>query len=253
MPSPDERAIEEAIEQMDFRAALALASRAAEGDRERLRRLVKAKRQEAVTSAEHLAARIQSMARADHYEGLLGLAEDPDTELLLALLSQELRRGAQLHLDGALRRRKRFRAAAKRHMKAASEALALFDTRTAQSEIARVEVRWLTAEQREELDTLRAQAERVAAERLDLESRTAEVLREHISEKPTKPPKRRRAKPRPTSSRQAKEKPIQPTEREPAGKSAPDGQGPARAGCLGSALVILGTMATPIVLLVGGF
>jgi len=135
-------------------------------------------------------------------------------------------------------------------MKAASEALALFDTRTAQSEIARVEVRWLTAEQREELDTLRAQAERVAAERLDLESRTAEVLREHISEKP---PKRRRAKPRPTSSRQAKEKPIQPTEREPAGKSAPDGQGPARAGCLGSALVILGTMATPIVLLVGGF
>ena len=238
---------------MDFRAALALAGRAAEGDRERLRSLVKAKRQEAVTSAEQLAARIQSMARADHYEGLLGLAEDPDTELLLALLSQELRRGAQLHLDGALRRRKRFRAAAERHMKAASEALALFDTRTAQSEIARVEVRWLTAEQREELDTLRAQAERVAAERLDLESRTAEVLREHISENPVKPPKRRRAKPRPTRSRQSKEKPIQPPEREPAGESAPDRQGSGRAGCLGSALVILGTMAVPIVLLVAGF
>ena len=241
------------MEKMDFRAALALAGRAAEGDRERLRRLVKAKRQEAVTSAEHLAARIQSMARADHYEGLLGLAEDPDTELLLALLSQELRRGAQLHLDGALRRRKRFRAAAKRHMKAASEALALFDTRTAQSEIARVEIRWLTAAQREELDTLRAQAERVAAERLELESRTAEVLREHISENPAKPPRRRRAKPRPRSSRQAKKKPTQPPEREPAGQSAADREGSGRAGCLGSALVILGVMAAPVVHLVGGF
>ena len=253
MPSPDERAIDEAIERMDFRAALTRADRALEADRERLRRLVKARRQEAVTRAEHLAARIQSMARADHYEGLLGLAEDSDTEPLLALLSQEIRRGAQLHLDGALRRQKRFRAAARRHMKAASEALVLFDTRTARSEIAKVEVRWLTASQREELDALRAQAERVAAERLDLESRTAEVLREHISENPVKPPRRGRATRRRSSSRRAKENPIESPEGQQAGGSAPDGEGSARAGCLGSALVILGTMAAPIVLLVGGF
>lgn len=235
---------------MDFRAALARADRAVEADRERLRRLVKARRQEAVTRAEHLAARIQSMARADHYEGLLGLAEDPDTEPLLGLIAPEIRRGARLHLDGALRRQKRFRAAARRHMKDASEALVLFDTRTARSEIAKVEVRWLTASQREELDTLRAQAERVAAERLDLETRTAEVLREHISENPVKPPKRRRATPRPSRSRQAKENPIEPPEREQAGTSAPDGEGSARAGCLGSALVILGALALPFVLLI---
>ena len=235
---------------MDFRAALARADRAVEADRERLRRLVKARRQEAVTRAEHLAARIQSMARADHYEGLLGLAEDPDTEPLLGLIAPEIRRGARLHLDGALRRQKRFRAAARRHMKDASEALVLFDTRTARSEIAKVEVRWLTASQREELDTLRAQAERVAAERLDLESRTAEVLREHISENPVKPPKRGRATPRPPRSRQAKENPIEPPEREQAGTSAPDGEGSARAGCLGSALVILGALALPFVLLI---
>lgn len=217
-----------------------------------MRQLVETARADAVARAEHLAARIQSMARADHYEGLLGLAEDPETELLLALLSQEIRRGAQLHLDGALRRRKRFRAAATRHMKAASEALALFDTRTARNEIARVEIRWLTAEQREELNSLHAQAERVAAERLDLESRTAEVLREHISENPVTPPGRRRAKPRPSSSPQPRENPIEPPEQERAGRSAPDGERAARAGCLGSTLVILGTVAAPTVLLVGG-
>lgn len=238
------------MERLDFRAAMAQADRAVEADRERLRRLVKASRQEAVTNAEHLAARIQSMARADHYEGLLGLAEDPDTEPLLALIAPEIRRGARLHLDGALRRQKRFRAAARRHMRAAAEALVLFDTRTARSEIAKVEIRWLTASQRVELDTLRAQAERVAAERLDLESRTAEVLREHISENPVKPPRRGRATPRRSSSRQAKENPIEPTEREQAGGSAPDGEGSAQAGCLGSALAILGALAVPLILLI---
>lgn len=230
MPSPDERAIEEAMEALDFRAARAVADRSVEGDRKRLRRLVETARADAVTRAEHLAGRIQSMARADHYEGLLGLAEDPETELLLALLSQEIRRGAQLHLDGALRRRKRFRAAATRHMRAASEALTLFDTSTALGEIAKVEMRWLAAAQREELDTLRAQAEKVVAERLDLESRTAEVLREHLSENPIELPRQGRA-----------------------GRSARRAAGSARAGCLGSALVILVTMAAPTVLLVSGF
>ena len=253
MPSPDELAIEEAMERMDFRAALARADRALEADRERLRALVKTRRQEAVIGAEHLAARIQSMARADHYEGLLGLAEDPATDPLLGLIPPEIRRGARLHLDGALRRQKRFRAAAGRHMKAASEALALFDTRTARNEIDKVESRWLTAAQREELDTLSAQAERVAAERLDLENRTAEVLREHISENPIKPTRRRRAKPFPSSSRRAKKRPTEPPEHEPAGGSAPDVEGPARAGCVGSALVILAATAVLAVLLFGGF
>ncbi|MDE0375029.1 MAG: hypothetical protein OXK16_03580 [bacterium] len=230
MPSPDERAIEEAMEVLDFRAARALADRSAEGDRKRLRRLVETARAEALTRAEHLAARIQSMARADHYEGLLGLAEDPETELLLALLSQELRRGAQLHLDGALRRRKRFRAAAGRHMRAASEALALFDTGTALSEIAKVETRWLDGAQREELDALRAQAEKVVAERLELESRTAEVLREHLSENPIEPPSRGRA-----------------------GRSSRRGARSTRAGCLGSALLVFGAIAAPVGLLIGSW
>ena len=190
-----------------------------------------------------MAARIQSMARADHYEGLLGLAEDPETELLLALLSQEIRRGAQLHLDGALRRRKRYRAAAGRHMKAASEALALFDTSTAQREIARVEVRWLTASQREELNSLRAQADRVSAERLDLESRTADVLREHLSENPIEKPERRR---------RLGPKRAEPTAEEPrpAGRPFPSGSGSRRSSCLGSALLMLGALALPLIPLI---
>lgn len=234
---------------MDFRAALARAGRAAEGDRERLRRLVRARQQEAVTRAEHLAARIQSMARADHYEGLLGLAEDPETELLLALLSQEIRRGAQLHLDGALRRRKRFQAAAQRHMKAASEALALFDTSTALREIARVEIRWLTASQREDLDSLSAQADRVVAERLDLESRTAEVLREHLSENPVKKPERRR-RITPKAAEPAAATPPETAEPGPASRSVPSGSSSRRAGCLGSALLLLAALTAPLILLI---
>lgn len=217
-----------------------------EGDRERLRQMVETARADAIARAEQLAARIQSMARADHYEGLLGLAEEPETELLLALLSREIRRGAQLHLDGALRRRKRYRAAAGRHMKSASEALALFDTSAAQREIDRVEVRWLTASQREELNSLRVQTDRVVAERLDLEGRTAEVLRDHLSENPIKRPERRRRRLSPRAAEPTAEEPR------PASSSVPSGNGSRRSGCLGSALLLLGAPAAPLILLIVG-
>ena len=137
--------------------------------------------------AEQLAARIQFLARADHYEGLLALATDPTTEPLLGLVSTELRRGAMLHLDGAVRRQRRFRAAAERHMKAAADALVLFDTSKAVSEISKVEPRWLTDSQRDALKKLRVQADHAVSERLELENRTAAVLREHLPDPPAEP------------------------------------------------------------------
>ena len=184
---------EEALEKLDFEAARRLADQAEGPERERLRERVRTSREEAGKQAEKLAARIQSMARADHYEGLLALAADPATEPLLALAPPELERGAKLHLDGAARRRNRFRAAAERHMKSASEALVFLNDSKALSEIGKVDPRWLTEDQREQLAALKSQAEQAGRERRELEHRTAAVLREHQPE-PAPPESARRAR-----------------------------------------------------------
>ena len=178
------KGFDEALENLDFDRARMLADQAEGPEKKRLGELIRVSRAEAADRAEQLAARIQFLARADHYEGLLALAADPTTEPLLALVSVELRRGAMLHLDGAVRRQRRFRAAAQRHMKAAAEALVLFDTAKALSEIGKVEPRWLTVSQREELEKLRTQTDTAAAERSELEALTAEVLRDHQPEIP---------------------------------------------------------------------
>lgn len=187
---------EEALEKLDFEAARRLADQAESPERERLRKRVRTAREEAAKQAEKLAARIQSMARADHYEGLLALAADPATEPLLALAPPELERGAKLHLDGATRRRNRFRAAAERHMKSAAEALVFLDDSKALSEIGKVDPRWLTEDQREQLAALKNQAEQAGRERRELEHRTAAVLREHHPEPAPPEPARRARKPK---------------------------------------------------------
>ena len=170
---------EAALDGLDFDGALSIANRADPPVKQEMVDRVRTGRAEATDRAEKLAARIQFLARADHYEGLLALADDPATETLLALLSAELRRGATLHLEGAVRRQTRFRAAAERHMKAAGQALLLLDTAKAVSELDKVEARWLTKEQRSELSQLQDQTRQAVAERRELEDRTAAVLREH--------------------------------------------------------------------------
>lgn len=180
--------VEAALAGLDFDLAARIADRAEDPLRRELIDRVRTSRTEATDRAEKLAARIQFLARADHYEGLLALAGDPTTETLLALVSAELRRGAMLHLEGAARRQKRFRAAGERHMKAAADALLLFDTAKAVSELDKVEARWLTEAQRVELDALRDQADQTAAERMELENRTAAVLREHAPDAPSAAP-----------------------------------------------------------------
>lgn len=174
--------VEAALQDLDFDLALRIANRAEAPVRKDLVDRIVASRADTTDRAEKLAARIQFLARADHYEGLLALAGDPATKSLLGLVSTELRRGATLHLDGAVRRQKRFRAAGERHMKAAAESLLLLDTAKAVSELDKVEARWLTEEQRAELAELRNQTDQAAVERMDLENRTAAVLREHAPE-----------------------------------------------------------------------
>lgn len=241
MSSPDRdpvEILEEALANLDFDRARELADREDGSRKDRMLERVRVGRAEATDRAEKLAARIQFLARADHYEGLLALASDPATERLLALLSTELRRGARLHLDGALRRQARFRTAARRHMKAAAEALVLFDTVRAAGELDKVEARWLTDEQRSELGELRAQTETADAERLEFESRTAAVLREHSPDPPSTPP--RVAKGGWNRSRPPPERtPEQTTGTEDSS------QGPRirRGGCFGSVVIVLAILA----------
>ncbi len=170
---------EKALAELDFGRARELAELETGSRRIRMRDRIRTARMEATDRAEKLAARIQFLARADHYEGLLALDADSTTERLLSLLSIELHRGARLHLDGATRRQARFRSAARRHMKQAAAALVLLDTAKAGAELDKVRARWLTESQKAELAELRNQADQADAERLDLENRTAAVLREH--------------------------------------------------------------------------
>ncbi len=170
---------EKALAELDFGRARELAELETGSRRIRMRDRIRTARMEATDRAEKLAARIQFLARADHYEGLLALDADSTTERLLSLLSIELHRGARLHLDGATRRQARFRSAARRHMKEAAAALVLLDTAKAGAELDKVRARWLTESQKAELAELRNQADQADAERLELENRTAAVLREH--------------------------------------------------------------------------
>ena len=175
-PTPD--TLDAALERLDFAAARALAAATERPERDEMQARIQEALDDAEERAELLAGRIQSMARADHYEGLLSLAEDPATDRLLHLLTPEIRRGANLHLEGARKRQQRFQDAARRHMNAASDALVLLDTTRARAELDRVDRRWLDEDQRTTLDDLLAQTEEAAAERRELDARTAEVLRE---------------------------------------------------------------------------
>ena len=239
MPEPDRDPIgpfEEALANLEFALARELADREEGPLKHQMGERFRVARIEATNRADKLAARIQFLARADHYEGLLALAADPATERLLGLLSTELRRGAQLHLDGAIRRQGRFRTAARRHMKAAAEALVLFDTAKAASELDKVEARWLTEKQRKELAKLRVQTEQTNAERLDFESRTAAVLREHSPDPPGAPPRARGARRRTGSARERDPEPVgvPPTPDESSQRSRVRS-----VGCFGSVVIVL--------------
>ena len=235
---------EEALDNLDFETALALVARVGASRRRRLARQVEERRAEAIERAEQLAARVQFLARADHYEALLALQADPATAPLLALVSPELRRGAMLHLDGAVRRQKRFRAAGERHMRAAVGALALLDVSKAESELEKVDPRWLSDTQRAQLDELRAQTDSAASERKEIEDRAAAVLRESRPDPPVERRRYRRSTPRGKVG----------AERTGSRADPPGDTGrstrPRPGGCLGSALAALSVPVAAVLLFV---
>ncbi len=138
--------------------------------------------------ADKLAARIQELARQDHYAALLDLADDPRTARLLAYTSREIRRGATLHLDGARRRRDRARQSARRQLESASRSLDELDAAEARKALDRIDVRWLDDAERSELEEVSERAAKAQAEADELAAVTAEVLAEH---QPRRTPSRR--------------------------------------------------------------
>lgn len=132
----------------------------------------------AADEGERLANRIQKLARTNHYAALLALASDPTSARLLALTSTEIRRGAELHLNGALRRRERGAVTARRDLDRAREALADFDTAEAKTWLDRVDPAMLDDAGRTELGDVRDRLTGLAAEASELSSVAAEVLAE---------------------------------------------------------------------------
>ncbi|MFQ5554153.1 MAG: hypothetical protein ACE5GC_02130 [Acidimicrobiia bacterium] len=133
----------------------------------------------ATDAADDLANRIQALARHDHYAALLDLAARDNTARLLELVPAEIRRGAQLHLDGAVRRRDMSVKLARRHLDGADAALDGFDPAAAEKALAKVDLAWLSAEDRARYEELRERTNKVTEETSEIAAATAEVLAEY--------------------------------------------------------------------------
>jgi len=176
----DERSqFEAAIEDLRFGDARRLVASAPESERaamtERLRGAIDA----ATEDAERFANRIQALAREDHYAALYALAKDPLTQRRLALLPDELRRGATVHLNGAQRRRELSLRSARGQLATAREALDSFLTGNARKALARVDETWLEDSDMEELAVLRERLDFVKAEADELAALAEQALAEH--------------------------------------------------------------------------
>ena len=176
MSQPD--SLDEALADFRIDDAEALAAELDDPSREEALAKIKRARAAALDEGEDLAARIQELARNDHYAALLAVAADPLTERLLAAVSEEIRRGAYVHLDGAQRRRDLARTAARRHLDVAARALDEYDPAEARKHLDKVDASFLDDDMLEELNELRSRRAAADAEAHELTSATAEIMAE---------------------------------------------------------------------------
>ena len=170
---------ERAIDELRFGDARKLIDEFPEDDRPALQAALRSEHEEAIEEAELFANRIQLLAREDHYFALYELTTDPMTSRRLHLLAKEIRRGAEIHLNGAERRREQSLGSARRHMDRAEQLLDEFHTGNARSALARVDETWLEEEDRTRLVALRDRLEAVKAESEELSSLSEEIIAEH--------------------------------------------------------------------------
>ncbi len=175
----DEPAFERALGELRLDDARSIAAAWDDAARSEALERVRAAEVRARADADKLAARIQELARSDHYAALLDLADDPQTNRLLGYTSREIRRGAMLHLDGAHRRRDRARQSARRQLESARRALDEFDAAEARKALDRIDDRWMSVDERNEFEEISVRAAKAQQEADELAAVTAEVLAEH--------------------------------------------------------------------------
>jgi hypothetical protein len=129
--------------------------------------------------AQQLTSYIRSLAVRDDYRGLLALAEHPDTEPLLDLLSNDLASGARVHLEAAERWRQRRIQANRRRLSEAHDALDSFDVPLARALLGRIEDEWLEPEDTAERDQLLIRMEARNMESEELATLAEEAIDEH--------------------------------------------------------------------------
>lgn len=168
-----------ALDELRFDEAHRLIELLPADQREQALGLLRTAREEAIDDAEALAGRVQLLARDDHYAALYALSNDAMTGRKLALVSDEIRRGAEIHLNGARRRREQSLRSARRHIARARQSLDAFHTGNARMALARVDETWLEKEDEDELAVLRDRYEKVKVEADELNSVGEKVLAEH--------------------------------------------------------------------------
>jgi hypothetical protein len=169
---------ESAIAELRFSDARAVLAAASGEDREVWERRLRDAEEAAREAGEDLADRIQQLAREGAYPTLYELAEDEGSVRLLALVPAEIRRGAEIHLNGARRRREQSLASARRQLEVAQRALDEFRPHDAEAALARVDVMWFDEGDRASFETLRSRLDAVTAETAELASLSERVLRE---------------------------------------------------------------------------
>lgn len=173
------RELAAALDELRFDEARRLIESLPEDERDEALAVVRVAEEDAVEDGEALANRIQLLARDDHYAALYALSSDEMTTRKLSLVSDEIRRGAEIHLNGARRRREQSLRSARRQIVRARESLDAFHTGDARKALSRVDETWLEEDDKAELEVLRLRYEKVKAEADELNSVGEKVLAEH--------------------------------------------------------------------------
>ena len=174
--------IDAAIEQLRFGDADELINGLAPQERSAAVARLREAGQLAFERAHQLADRIQKLARNDHYAALYVLSNDLICARLLGLLPEKIRRGAEVHLNGARRRREQSLSSARAYIAQARTALDTFRTSDARKALLRVETAWFEEDDRAELSALRERLSLAKAEGDALTTRGEQILGEHNAE-----------------------------------------------------------------------
>lgn len=140
---------------------------------------LEAERAAAEQRARELSSTIQRLAREHQFETLLEIADDESTARLVGLLPQELARGAEVQLEGARKWRLQKVTSAQRHLRRATEAIDGYDTARGRMELSKIDSQWLDEDEASLRAQLESRLDAVAAERMEIEQRTNQVLTEH--------------------------------------------------------------------------